>query len=65
MRGGNLQTTEAAGGTESGYEVGKCYDIESVSGTRTHGGDRSNSSVSAFSITVEGELSFISAQRLQ
>lgn len=46
------------------YEVGKCYDIKTVSGSRTHGGSRSNSSISAFSMTVEGELSFVSSQRL-
>ena len=46
------------------YEIGRCYDVKTIGGNRTHGGDRSNTSSPDFSITVEGELSFISSQRL-
>jgi len=46
------------------FEVGKCFDIVTVDGERTHAGDRSNSASPSFDITVTGETSFVSTQRL-
>jgi len=46
------------------YEIGRCYDVITVDGERTHAGDRSNSSSPSFDIIVTGETSFVSTQRL-
>lgn len=46
------------------YEIGKCFDIVEVSGQRTHGGDRSNTSSPTFSVSVLDDTHFNSLQRL-
>ena len=46
------------------YEIGRCYDIVTVGGQRTHGGDRSNSVSPSFSITVNSTNKFSTLQRL-
>ena len=45
------------------YEIGESYPIVTVNGSRTHGGDRSNSSVSGVSCTILNQYYFESFER--
>jgi len=46
------------------YEIGESYPIEKVSNVRTHGGDRSNGTISGISINVLSENFFFSQTRM-
>ena len=46
------------------YEIGESYPIETASGVRTHGGDRSNTSQTGISINVLSENFFFSETRM-
>ena len=46
------------------YEIGESYPIVTANGERTHGGDRSNTSVSGFDCTIINQNNFESSERL-